>query len=235
MPTTTTPVRRRLTSEQRRAQIIEAVLPLFGQRGRDGVTTKELAAIGGVSEALIFRHFPTKQHLFDALLAHHTRATKAGHPAIREPAPPSTLELVRIVCLFVHYVVYTNATENREVMRLYYRSFTEDGSFARKFLELPNVRKVKLDFVAALESARAAGDALPLPVDPLNLFWFAQHTINAACLVRLPTPPVIRYTGEDKEAVHELVHYVLRGIGVKEKILRKHATAANFARWWRES
>ena len=226
--------RQRMSAVERREQIIQAVLPLFGQRGRDGVTTKELAAVGGVSEALIFRHFPTKQDLFDALLSHHTQAAKAGHPALREAAPPSTRELVRIVCLFVHYVVYTNATKDREMMRLYYRSFTEDGAFARDFLKLPNVRKVQHDFVAALQAARHAGDALPVPTDPLNLFWFMQHTVNAACLVRLANPPVVRYDGADAETIPQLVNFVLRGIGLKEKSIRLHATARNFTTWWQD-
>ena len=230
-------VRRRLTFKQRREQIIQAVLPLFGQRGRDGVTTKELAAVGGVSEALIFRHFPTKQDLFDALLAHQTQAerTVSRHPAVRKPAPASTQELVRLVCLFVHYVILINATKNREVMRLYYRSFTEDGVFARRFLDRANVRGVKRDFVAALEAARNSGDARLLPGDSLNYFWFAHHTISAACLVRLAQPPVISYTGDDHEAVHQLVRFVLRGVGLRESALRQHATTANFARWWQES
>lgn len=229
--------RKRMSAAERREQIIQAVLPLFGQRGRDGVTTKELAAVGGVSEALIFRHFPTKQHLFDALLFHQTQAeqTVSSHPAIREPAPSSTRELVRLVCLFVHYVIYINATKNREVMRLYYRSFTEDGAFARDFLDRANVRNVKRDFVACLEAARKSGDALPLPGETLNYFWYTHHAISAACLVRLASPPVVRYTGNDRAAVHELVRFVLRGIGLRERAIRQHATVANFTRWWQES
>jgi TetR/AcrR family transcriptional regulator len=36
-----------------------------------GTTTKEIAAAAGVTEAIIFRHFPTKSDLYNAVLDHH--------------------------------------------------------------------------------------------------------------------------------------------------------------------
>ncbi len=40
----------------------------FSEKGFSGVTTKEIAAEAGVSEAIIFRHFATKQELYAAIL-----------------------------------------------------------------------------------------------------------------------------------------------------------------------
>jgi TetR/AcrR family transcriptional regulator len=58
----------RLSAPHRRAQLIEAALNLFSEKGFDGATTKEIAAAAGVTEAVIFRHFPTKQALYQAVL-----------------------------------------------------------------------------------------------------------------------------------------------------------------------
>ncbi len=43
-------------------------LNLFSQKGFDGTTTKEIAASAGVTEAIVFRHFPSKQSLYQAVL-----------------------------------------------------------------------------------------------------------------------------------------------------------------------
>jgi len=43
---------------------------LFSQRGFRGTTTKEIAAAAGVSEAMVFRHFATKEELYSAILDH---------------------------------------------------------------------------------------------------------------------------------------------------------------------
>jgi TetR/AcrR family transcriptional regulator len=67
MPETSAPATRMAGSE-RRAQLIEVALTLFSEKGFDGVTTKQIAAAAGVTEAVIFRHFPTKQVLYQAVL-----------------------------------------------------------------------------------------------------------------------------------------------------------------------
>src|SRR5436853_7571816 len=57
----------KLSSEERRAAIIRAVRRVFADKGFDGTTTRELADAAGVSEALLFKHFPTKEALFLAM------------------------------------------------------------------------------------------------------------------------------------------------------------------------
>jgi len=51
--------------------VAEAALEVFSRKGFEGTTTKELAAAAGVTEAIIFRHFPSKQALYTAVLDHH--------------------------------------------------------------------------------------------------------------------------------------------------------------------
>ena len=48
----------RLDSDERRQAIVEAAVPLFARKGFSGATTRELAEAAGVSEALLYRHFP---------------------------------------------------------------------------------------------------------------------------------------------------------------------------------
>jgi len=59
----------RSTSQQRQAGLIAAAASLFAAKGFNGTTTKEIARAAGVSEALVFKHFPTKRALYGAILA----------------------------------------------------------------------------------------------------------------------------------------------------------------------
>jgi len=60
----------RLTGEERRREIVRVAVKLFSQRGFRGTTTKEIAQAAGVSEAIIFRHFATKEELYRAIIDH---------------------------------------------------------------------------------------------------------------------------------------------------------------------
>ena len=57
----------KLSSEERRASIIKAVRRVFAEKGFHGTTTRELAMAAGVSEALLFKHFPNKEALYSAM------------------------------------------------------------------------------------------------------------------------------------------------------------------------
>src|SRR6266545_2943038 len=58
----------RLPASDRRRQLLEIALDFFSRKGFEGTTTREIAAAAGVTEAIIFRHFPSKQALYTAVL-----------------------------------------------------------------------------------------------------------------------------------------------------------------------
>src|SRR5215212_1626703 len=57
-----------MAGEERRLQILLVAISLFAQKGFRGTTTKEIAQAAGVSEAMVFRHFATKEELYAAIL-----------------------------------------------------------------------------------------------------------------------------------------------------------------------
>jgi AcrR family transcriptional regulator len=59
-----------MAGEERRDQILRVAVSLFSNRGFRGTTTKEIAQVAGVSEAMVFRHFATKEELYAAILDH---------------------------------------------------------------------------------------------------------------------------------------------------------------------
>src|SRR2546423_9486631 len=58
----------RMAAGERRLQIAQVAMRLFSERGFRGTTTKEIAQAAGVSEAIIFRHFATKDDLYTAII-----------------------------------------------------------------------------------------------------------------------------------------------------------------------
>jgi AcrR family transcriptional regulator len=57
-----------MKGDERREQILATAINLFSRNGFRGTTTKEIARAAGVSEAMVFRHFETKEALYGAIL-----------------------------------------------------------------------------------------------------------------------------------------------------------------------
>jgi TetR/AcrR family transcriptional regulator len=70
--------RERLTSEERKAKIIDAALTLFADKGFSGTKTKEIAEAAGTSEPLVFWHFKSKEEIYREAL----RTLFGGHPVL---------------------------------------------------------------------------------------------------------------------------------------------------------
>lgn len=62
-------MRGRKTAEDRKAEIVEVTLRLADKVGPDRLSTEAIAAAVGVTQAAIFRHFPKKQDLWEAVAA----------------------------------------------------------------------------------------------------------------------------------------------------------------------
>src|SRR5260370_27592731 len=94
----------RLDSDERRQAIVEAAVPLFARKGFSGATTRELAEAAGVSEALLYRHFPSKQLLYSEILQ---QVGCQGDPALEKLAslPASSATLVCMMRVMVRRFV----------------------------------------------------------------------------------------------------------------------------------
>jgi AcrR family transcriptional regulator len=62
------PTRRRMTAEERRAGILDAALAVFSARGYHPSSIDDIAREAGISKALIYEHFESKQGLYADLL-----------------------------------------------------------------------------------------------------------------------------------------------------------------------
>jgi AcrR family transcriptional regulator len=58
--------------DETREKLLEATLELISEKGYLGATTREIAALAGVSELTLFRKFGKKEHLFEEMLEKYT-------------------------------------------------------------------------------------------------------------------------------------------------------------------
>ena len=59
----------RLSSPDRKKQILEVATEMFARHGFDGVTTRQIADESGITEAIVFRHFASKDDLYWEVLS----------------------------------------------------------------------------------------------------------------------------------------------------------------------
>jgi AcrR family transcriptional regulator len=67
------PPRRRLTAEERRTGILDSALAVFSESGYHSSSIDDIAREAGVSKALIYEHFASKQELYADLIARNAR------------------------------------------------------------------------------------------------------------------------------------------------------------------
>ncbi|MDY7109190.1 MAG: TetR/AcrR family transcriptional regulator [Planctomycetota bacterium] len=72
----------RMRAPQRRRQLLETAVSLFGQRGYHGTTTRELAKAAGITEPILYRHFEDKLDLFVTLIGEVGREVLAAWRAV---------------------------------------------------------------------------------------------------------------------------------------------------------
>jgi len=205
----------RLDSDERRKAIVAAAVPLFAHKGFAGTTTKELAEAAGISEALLFRHFPSKKLLYGEIL----RLGCEGDPALERLATlePSSATLIHMTTFMVRYFLLGGAdrVELDTRLRLVLHSFLEDGEYARELFDTIFERVHPL-FVASIDAAIAAGDLKLEPIASPNRFWFGHHVAAMVAFVFLPGRAAVPYRGSITALVEELSWFILRGIGMRD-------------------
>jgi AcrR family transcriptional regulator len=86
--TPSTSTRKLSTAEDRREALLAAAMPIFAARGYHAAPTLEIAKAAGISQAYVFRLFPTKAELFAAVceLARGRMLATFGAAAARAPS-----------------------------------------------------------------------------------------------------------------------------------------------------
>jgi AcrR family transcriptional regulator len=217
----------RLSAEDRKTAIVKAALPLFARQGYAETTTKDLAQAAGVSEPLLYRHFPSKEALYLEIL---NFCCNGQDPATRKfihlvtELEPSASTLVNLVYYLVRFHVLGKPAGSIEWdmrQRLMIKSFLEDGAFARLMYQ-NRFNSFCERIEDCLKVAIAAGDAVRTPLTSGNGARFGHHVAAWLALVHLPPKPAINYKVSKEELISQAVWFILRGIGMTRKAIAAH-------------
>lgn len=112
--------RRGVPAAERRRQILEAAVRVFLSEGLDGASTRRLAQAAGTTDAVLYRHFPSKRALFEetvraplaGLLAELRDVTGSG--GLDAAALRRHLELMTRVTPLLGVAVFGDLDEGRE-------------------------------------------------------------------------------------------------------------------------
>jgi AcrR family transcriptional regulator len=211
----------RLDNQGRRHGIVEAAMPLFARKGFAGTTTKEIAEAARVSEALVFKHFPSKAALYEEIL----QLGCQGDPALDclGALTPSTASLIDIVHFMLrHFVLDIGTAGDMETrQRLMLNSFREDGEYARLVFDWV-LERIYPKIEECLLAAQVAGDLADGPIALENRFWFGQHVAAMMAYVRLPGRSTVPYRGELHDLIAQAAWFILRGFGLKDTVIAAH-------------
>ncbi len=228
----------RMSAEDRKQAIVRAALPLFARQGYAETTTRDLAKAAGVSEPLLYKHFPSKEALY---LEIQNSCCQGNDPASRKLAElvselePSASTLVYLVYYLVRLQVLGKpagaiAWDTRQ--RLMLKSLLEDGTFAR-LMYRDRFECFCARIEACLDIAVASGEAVKSPLAPGNRARFGHHLAAWLAAVHLPSKPAINYKTTSEELLYQAVWFILRGMGMTDKAINTYYNPKALALFFR--
>lgn len=133
-------MRNRMTAGSRRDQILHGAMRLFAEKGFRGTTTREIAQHLGISEALMFKYFPSKEALYRAIIQMRTD----GSEEMLFPKEAIQAKDDRQVFRSIASYLIAKNTEDPTFMRLIQYSALEGHELSRIFFETHAMEKTKL-------------------------------------------------------------------------------------------
>jgi len=168
-----------MTAEDRKIQILRVAVGLFSRKGFGGTTTKEIAQAAGVSEAMVFRHYSTKQELYTAILDHKACSGDAMNPeeivaeALLEKNDRAVFQRIALGALDHHEA-------DPEFQRLLLHSALEGHELAQIFFEkfVQRVYALLGDYIAARQRDGAMVNIDPAIVVRAFIGMIVHHSLN---------------------------------------------------------
>jgi AcrR family transcriptional regulator len=120
----------RLSALDRRRQIMRAASALFARRGYRGTTTREIAERAGINEALLFRHFPSKEKLYWTIIEEQCGA-RGRRQTIKRILDAGGSDFEVFAAIAREFLVRT--ARDTELTRLLWFTALENHSLSRRF------------------------------------------------------------------------------------------------------
>jgi len=120
----------RVAATDRKQQILDVASSLFARKGFQGTTTREIAERARVNEAILFRHFPSKEGLYWAVIDDRcTRSHRRENLQASLDLQASDFEIFRVIA----EDILRRTKEDKARTRLLLFSGLENHRLARRF------------------------------------------------------------------------------------------------------
>ena len=198
-------------------------MPLFAQKGYNGTSVRDIARAAKVSEALLYKHFPSKEKLHNEILNFTVNISTLAREEMAK-LKPGAQTLVKYVYLAVKLILFEVPGMEKDQAwheRLLFRSLQGDTGFARTHFK--NIQKDSEEkLISCIETAVAEGDMVDIAIAPGNRMWFYHHLAMALNLCHLSDKPAFDYKGSKKELALQAMLFSLRGMGLTDSAIRKY-------------
>ena len=171
----------RLPWARRHTAILDAAIELFSERGFQGTTTRSLAAAAGVTEPVLYRHFPTKQDLYSAIIEY--KAEAAGAPLEEALSAEFRAGDDRTFFLGLGRYIRARYESDPALVRLLLFSALEGHGLAQTFFERRVL--VQYRFVGDYISRRVAEGAFRDDVEPVIAARSFLGSVHHRCLMTM--------------------------------------------------
>ncbi len=120
---------KKLSSEERRAQVLSVARTLFAKEGYAEVTLDDIAAQVGVSRPRIIQLFGSKRNIYETI----AEAAYSSHPMDRDLADPmQRKDDFAVLKAFAHHILrHSVSREDREIFKILMYARLREDSFHR--------------------------------------------------------------------------------------------------------
>ncbi|MCF3592396.1 TetR/AcrR family transcriptional regulator [Rhodobacteraceae bacterium LMO-12] len=159
------PVRRRLSPEARRSEIIRAAVELFSETGFDG-STRDVARRAGIKQPLLYRYFPDKKSLIEAVYRRVFLETwnPDWDPMLQDRSRPVVERFQSF------YEAYTDIVFQPVWLRLWYYVLLRDAEVHAWYREVVQEQILK-PLVRERRAELGHGDIFSVTVEELDVPW----------------------------------------------------------------
>lgn len=193
----------RLKKNERREQIIERATDVFREHGLKGARTREIAKVCGINEALLYKHFKSKEELFREVIKNiHADLAREWYENADEAADGKSALLDFIAI----HKAYMEANPGICASLIHGMSAASGDDKTREL-----VREWFIghhDFIVSLARRGIDDGSLPTDVDPGQIAWWVRGAGWAAILATFLEDGECRQKHDGWDAYASLVHYI---------------------------
>lgn len=197
----------RLPGPERRLLILKESQRLFAEKGFHGVSIDEIARAVNVSPAILYRHFESKQALYDAVLRELSSQRESYVEAVINSGAGFEEVLVSMTEVFIHSI-----DENPNLLRIEMQSLVDGNPATSEFFE--NRWKSFTDYINFSLNELLPYDIEDREIKILTASLMFQGMVREALLQKYLQPQDRLIDVSLTELSRELVMLFVRAVGI---------------------